>query len=280
MEIVTGIKDMQKCSEKYKKEGISIAFVPTMGYFHDAHMMLFEEGKKRGDVLVASVFVNNLQFGKGEDYATYPRDLNKDSAMARKAGVDILFVPDMSEMYPSGFETYVTVEEVTKNLCGIFRPDHFRGVTTVVVKLFNIVMPNTAVFGEKDYQQLITIKKLVDNLNFDIDIVSIPIIREEDGLALSSRNAYLTPSERSAAPLIYKALKEGEKAFQRGERNAEIIIKAVKEVLDKEPIIKPEYLKVCNSDTLKDIDRIEDKCLLALAARIGKARLIDNIMLR
>lgn len=279
MKLITSIKEMQAISNRLRMEGRTISFVPTMGYFHDAHIKLFEEGRRRGDCLIVSLFVNPIQFGPGEDYETYPRDIERDRRMAEEAGVDILFAPQASQMYPSGYQTYVTVEEVTKNLCGAVRPGHFRGVVTIVTKLFNIIKPHIAIFGEKDYQQLITIKRLVEDLNFDIEVVGVPTVREEDGLAMSSRNIYLTFEERKVAPLLFKALKEGERLYLSGEREAKRIIDAVMDVLMEEPTIKVEYVKLCHPESLEEISKVDKKGLLALAARIGKARLIDSIIL-
>lgn len=280
MKVVKDIKEMQSLSGSLRKEGMTVAFVPTMGYFHEGHLRLFEEGRERGDVLIVSLFVNPLQFGQGEDYSTYPRDMERDRKMAEETGVDILFVPDGKAMYPEGFQTYVTVERVTQNLCGAFRPNHFRGVATVVTKLFNIVKPHVAIFGEKDYQQLVTIKRLVRDLNFDIEIVGVPTVREKDGLAISSRNTYLTPEERKVAPLLFRALKEGERLYLKGERDGRKIVETVEAVLSREPLIRVEYIKVCDPEDLEDVERIEEKALLALAARIGRARLIDSIVLK
>ncbi len=279
MEIVSTIKDMQAISRALWRERKTIAFVPTMGYLHRAHLRVFEEGRKRGDILVASVFVNPTQFGEGEDYSTYPRDIERDSRLARDACVDILFTPSVSEMYPEGYQTFVTVERVTENLCGACRPGHFRGVATVVLKLFNIVLPHIAVFGEMDFQQLVTIKRLVSDLNLQIEIVGVPTVREDDGLAMSSRNQYLTPEERRVAACLYKALKEGEKVYLRGERSSQEILRTVNNLLSKEPLINIEYIKVCDAENLEDIERVEGRTLLALAAYIGKARLIDSIVL-
>ncbi len=279
MRVVESIKGMQDLSESLRRQGKVIAFVPTMGYFHKGHLKLFEEGRKRGDVLVVSLFVNPIQFGKGEDFETYPRDFERDKGLAEEAGVDVLFTPRAEEMYPEGFQTYVTVERVTKNLCGAFRPGHFKGVTTVVAKLFNIVKPHIAIFGEKDYQQLVTVRRMVKDLNMDVEVVGVPTVREDDGLAMSSRNTYLSPEERKAATLLYRALKEGERLYREGERNGRNIVKAVESVLRREPLIRIEYVKVCDPETIEDLETIEERALLALAARIGKARLIDNLLL-
>ncbi len=279
MRVVESIKGMQDLSESLRRQGKVIAFVPTMGYFHKGHLKLFEEGGKRGDVLVVSLFVNPIQFGKGEDFETYPRDFERDKGLAEEAGVDVLFTPSAEEMYPEGFQTYVTVERVTKNLCGAFRPGHFKGVTTVVAKLFNIVKPHIAIFGEKDYQQLVTVRRMVKDLNMDVEVVGVPTVREDDGLAMSSRNTYLSPEERKAATLLYRALKEGERLYREGERNGRNIVKAVESVLRRESLIRIEYVKVCDPETIEDLETIEERALLALAARIGKARLIDNLLL-
>jgi len=279
MKLITDIKEMQRVSEGARRAGKTIAFVPTMGYLHEGHLSLLKEGRKRGDLLVMSIFVNPTQFGPGEDYEAYPRDMERDIKMVEDVGVDIVFSPDASVMYPQGFQTYVVVEELTKGLCGAFRPGHFRGVATIVLKLFNIVRPSIAIFGEKDFQQLVMVRRMVEDLNMDIEIIGMPTVREGDGLAMSSRNSYLNPAERKAAQAIYKALLKGREAFGVGIKDSETILKEVRKVIEGEPLVMIDYIKLCNLDTLEDIDMVEGKALLAIAVRIGKARLIDNLIL-
>jgi pantoate--beta-alanine ligase len=280
MKLITSIKEMQGLAEKLKKEGKIISFVPTMGYLHQGHLRLMEEGKKRGDILVISIFVNPTQFGVGEDYAVYPRDIERDKRLAESVGVDIVFTPYASEMYPKAYQTFVQVEEVTKNLCGISRPTHFRGVTTVVVKLFNIVKPHVAIFGEKDFQQLVTIRQMVRDLHYDIEIVGMPTYREEDGLAMSSRNTYLNPEERKAALSLSRSLKRASTLFNSGEHKAETIIREVRNIIEAEKIVTVDYIQICDTENLKDLRIIDREAVVALAVNIGKTRLIDNCVLK
>jgi len=280
MEIIATVKEMQQRSEQLRREGKSIAFVPTMGYLHKGHLSLMHEGRKRRDVLVISIFVNPTQFGPGEDYEKYPRDMKRDLALVQGAGVDIVFTPSAHEMYPDGFQTVVEVEQVTKNLCGISRPGHFRGVTTVVAKLFNIVKPHFAFFGQKDYQQLIAIKRMAEDLTMDIEVIGMPTIREPDGLAMSSRNSYLDPKQRKEATSLYRALLKGAELFRQGERSAAAILQEVRKIIEEGKSAKIDYAKICDAHTLKDIDEIKNEALIALAVTIGKTRLIDNIILK
>lgn len=279
MHTVSSVKKMQVLVQKIRAQDKRIALVPTMGFLHPGHLSLMREGRRRGDVLVASIFVNPTQFGAGEDFKAYPRDMERDQKMAHEAGVDVIFAPPAAEMYPSGYQTYVTVERVTQELCGISRPDHFKGVTTVVCKLFNIVTPHVAIFGEKDFQQLVAIRQMVADLNLPIEIVGMPIYREEDGLAMSSRNKYLTPPERTAALCIIKSLKRAKALFDSGEREGKKISREVKNSIEAEPLSRIDYIKICNANDLKDIDQITQRAVLAVAVNIGKARLIDNIIL-
>jgi len=279
MQTINSIKEMQTFSISTIDEGQSIAFVPTMGSFHAGHISLMEEGKRRGDCLVVSIFVNPTQFGAGEDYANYPRDMERDKQLAEAAGVDIIFAPRVAEMYPPNYQTYVNVEEVTKNLCGLSRPTHFRGVVTVVCKLFGIVKPHVAIFGEKDFQQLVAIRQMVSDLNLDVTIVGMPICREEDGLALSSRNTYLTANERKAARCLFRSLMRANELFKEGERKTNDILRNVMAVIEAEPLANVDYVKICDAKTLKDVGEIHQVSVLALAVKIGKARLIDNIVL-
>lgn len=269
---------MQALSLEARSRGEQIAFVPTMGYLHDGHRELLKAGRARGGLLILSIFVNPAQFGPKEDYGSYPKDLERDMKTAGEAGTDIVFTPGPSAVYPPGYQTYVEVTEITKGLCGQSRPGHFRGVATVVLKLFNIVMPHVAIFGKKDFQQLVTIKRLVLDLNLLIDIVGIETVREADGLAMSSRNSYLGPVERQAAASIPRALEAAKEAASIGVASAGIMAK-VKKIIEKEPQAVIEYVKVCDPDTLEELEYIGKNAQLLIAVRIGRARLIDNCLL-
>ena len=279
MEIVKEIEKMTALSQKWHQAGKIIAFVPTMGYFHQGHLSLISEGKKQGDVLVVSLFVNPIQFGPKEDLAAYPRDLQRDASLAEKQGTDVLFVPEEKEMYPEGYQTYVEVTQLTKYLCGVSRPGHFKGVTTVVAKLFNIIRPHIAIFGLKDYQQYIVIKRMVRDLNYPIKIIGCPIVREPDGLAMSSRNVYLTSKQRTSALSLYKSLNIAQEMVNKGEKKAKTIIEAVTTFIQKRPYTKIDYVKLCDPETLEELEEIRGNALLALAVKVGKARLIDNTIL-
>jgi pantoate--beta-alanine ligase len=280
MEVIATVKEMRQRSEQLRQEGKTIAFVPTMGYLHEGHLALMRDGNQWGDALVISIFVNPTQFGPSEDYERYPRDMKQDLRLAKKVGVDIVFTPSAHEMYPDGFQTYVEVERVTQNLCGISRPGHFRGVTTVVAKLFNIVKPHVTLFGQKDYQQLVTIKRMVEDLNIDIEVIGIPTVRERDGLAMSSRNAYLSPQKRKKATSLYRALRTGEELFLQGERNTATILTKIRGIIEGEKSASIDYIKICDAHTLEDIEDIKDEAIIAMAVKIGHTRLIDNIMLK
>ena len=279
MEIVSTISGMQAISNELIKKGKTIGFVPTMGYLHKGHLSLMQAVKTDCDVLVISIFVNPTQFGPGEDYNKYPRDLERDKKMALEAGVDIVCTLSRQEMYPPGFHTYTHVEGLTNVLCGKSRPSHFRGVTTVVTKLFNIVKPNIAYFGQKDAQQAVVIKKMVEGLNFDIKIKVLPIVREDDGLAMSSRNTYLTAVERAQATVLFRALCAVEKIFTEGERDSAKLIAAGKDVLNTEPEVKIDYFEIRDIEHLSSASLIKNTVIVALAAFVGKVRLIDNVVL-
>ncbi|MCX7817195.1 MAG: pantoate--beta-alanine ligase [Syntrophales bacterium] len=276
MKVFTKVREMQAFSESLRKEGKIIAFVPTMGYFHEGHLNLMREGRKRGDCLVVSIYVNPTQFGPNEDLNRYPRDFERDSRLARDVGVDVIFYPPDEEMYPPNYQTYVNVEKVTQNLCGISRPGHFRGVTTVCCKLFNIVKPHVTIFGKKDFQQLVTIKRMVADLNIDLEVVAMPTTREPDGLAMSSRNVYLSPGERVSALSLSKSLKLAKDMYEQGERDAGSIISEVRRFIESHPYTKIDYVKICDTATLEDVQKIEGECVIALAVFVGSARLIDN----
>lgn len=276
---IAGIREMQEFSNGLRREGKTIAFVPTMGALHDGHVSLMREGKKRGDVLIASVFVNPAQFGRGEDFQGYTRDTDGDLKKMTAAGVDIAFFPHADEIYPPGYETYVEVTELEKPLCGRFRPGHFRGVATVVLKLFNIVKPHVALFGQKDYQQLLIIKKMVSDLNLEVKVIGMPIVREESGLAMSSRNAYLSREEREKAACLSLALSEIKKRFDGGERDTSALVKEGYDVLCGASVGGVDYLEIRDGATLRDKAAAAPGDVAALAVRIGGARLIDNTVL-
>jgi pantoate--beta-alanine ligase len=276
MKIVASVKEMQSLAAEFRAGGKTIALVPTMGFLHDGHASLMCEGRRRGDLLVASIFVNPAQFGAGEDFDAYPRDLEHDSLIAGEAGVDILFVPKASDMYPSRYQTWVDVERLTLPLCGASRPGHFRGVTTVVCKLLNIVMPHVALFGKKDYQQLAVIREMTVDLNMAVEIVGMPIVREADGLAMSSRNSYLSPEERRAALCLSRGIAEARRLFVAGEREIGRLKDAVAAVIGGEPLAVTEYIELRDGNTLEEMALAGGNTLLALAVRVGKTRLIDN----
>jgi pantoate--beta-alanine ligase len=280
MKIIQSVNDMQQWAGAAREAGKKIVFVPTMGFLHEGHLALMREGKKRGDYLVVSIFVNPTQFGVGEDYEHYPRDLEGDTAKVISAGGDIIFVPSVKEMYPLGYQTFVAVKKVTQTLCGASRPTHFQGVTTVVTKLFNIVKPHVAIFGEKDYQQLVTIRQMTRDLNLDIEIVGMPTIRENDGLAMSSRNKYLNPEERKQALCLFNALNQVEKLFKGGERNVQKLITGAADIINAQPAANIDYVKICHPKTMEDLELIDDTALMALAVKLGETRLIDNRVLK
>lgn len=279
MQIIEKISEMQRWSEAQRCEGRRIAFVPTMGFLHNGHLSLVRYAREHGDRVVVSVFVNPTQFAPQEDFAAYPRDFDRDRKLLEKERVEILFCPAVQEMYPQGFQTRVEVRELSTFLCGAHRKGHFQGVATVVSKLFNAVRPHVAIFGEKDYQQLQVIRSLVRDLNFDIEIAGHPIVREADGLAMSSRNAYLSIEERKAALCLYRSLNRAVSMVQAGEVMAQAITDVVRAEIARESLAQLEYVKLCDTVTLAELDRVQDRTLLALAVRIGKTRLIDNTML-
>jgi pantoate--beta-alanine ligase len=280
MEIIRTIKEIKEFSSQARHAGKTIAFVPTMGYFHEGHLRLMREGRKRGDLLIISLFVNPTQFGPNEDFKNYPRDFERDRKMAEEVGVDILFAPEASDMYPPNHQTIVRVEKVTRNLCGRSRSTHFQGVTTVVLMLFEIVMPHVAIFGEKDYQQLVTIQQMVRDLHMSVEVLGMPTVREADGLAMSSRNTYLLPEERKAALSLYRSLQKAKGLLQKGERKVDRILHEMNEILQSEPLVRIDYVQICDAHTLQDVDRIEGEVVVALAAYLGKTRLIDNLVYR
>lgn len=279
MNIITTIDEMQQIALSLKREGKRIAFVPTMGFLHEGHASLLREGRKRGDVLVLSIFVNPIQFGRDEDLDRYPRDMERDCGIARECGVDIVFTPDAPGMYPPGFQTSIAVSELSRPLCGASRPWHFDGVATVVTKLFNIVQPDTALFGNKDFQQLAVIRRMTADLNLPVEVVGMPIIREADGLAMSSRNSYLSPAERQSALCLSRAIRLVRERYAAGEHSASTLLAAARELILAESAAAIDYLELRDSASLALVDLVSDTTLLALAVKIGNTRLIDNSVL-
>lgn len=279
MDIKYTVKDIREQVNKWKKEGLTIGFVPTMGYLHEGHRSLIEAARANNDKVVVSIFVNPMQFAPTEDLESYPRDLEKDAKLCEEVGVDLLFHPEPSEMYTDGFCSYVDMNGLTTELCGRTRPTHFRGVQTVVLKLFNIVKPDRAYFGQKDAQQLAVIKRMVTDLNVDVKVIGCPIIREEDGLAKSSRNTYLSCEERQAALILSKSLKLGYELIKNGETDSKAVIKAISDSINTEPLAKIDYVDVVDFGTITPVDKIGKPTLVAIAVYIGKTRLIDNFII-
>lgn len=278
MKIINNIKEIRKQVKDWKNDGLSIALVPTMGYLHEGHESLIKKASEDNDKVIVSIFVNPMQFGINEDLSTYPRNIDRDSDICEKNGASLIFNPSVEEMYTDGFSTFVDLNNLTSGLCGKSRPTHFRGVCTVVSKLFNIVNPDKAYFGQKDAQQLSIIKQMVTDLNFDIEIVSCPIVREADGLAKSSRNTYLSKEERQASTIINKSLKKAKTLIKSGERDSKNVIDFIKNEINKEPLAKIDYVSIVDNKTIKNIKTIEDGSLIAVAVFIGNTRLIDNFI--
>lgn len=279
MRIIEKIVAMKEVVNSLKLEARTIGLVPTMGFLHQGHLSLVRESLRQADQTVVSIFVNPTQFGPAEDYQQYPRDLERDARILEKEGVNFIFAPGVREMYPEGYKTYVQVEKLQDRLCGRSRPGHFRGVCTVVLKLFNIVKPDLAFFGQKDAQQAIILKKMVKDLDLDVKIKVLPIVRDKDGLALSSRNTYLDSSQRKAALSLSRSLKEAEKMIEKGERRPEKIIKKIKEIIKKEPMARLDYAEIVDLEELNPVPEIDQDVLIALAVFIGRVRLIDNTII-
>ena len=279
MDIKYTVKDVREQINKWKRQGLSIGYVPTMGYLHEGHRSLIEAARANNDKVVVSIFVNPMQFAPSEDLDSYPRDLEKDAKMCNDAGVDLIFHPEPSEIYNDGFCSYVDMNGLTTELCGKTRPTHFRGVQTVVLKFFNIIKPDRAYFGQKDAQQLAVIKRMVADLNVDVEIIGCPIIRESDGLAKSSRNTYLNPDERKAALILNKSLKLGRELIESGETDSKAVIKAISDNINTEPLAKIDYVNVVDFSTITPVDKIGKAVLVAIAVYIGKTRLIDNFII-
>lgn len=280
MKKITEIKEMKILVRELKSQDKTIGFVPTMGYLHEGHLSLVRESVQSADVTVVSIFVNPTQFGPREDFKDYPRNVNRDIELLKKEGVHYLFYPNSEEMYPHGYKTYVQVQGLQEKLCGRSRPEHFKGVCTVVLKLFNIVDPDMAFFGQKDAQQAVILSKMVKDLNLDVEIEILPIVRDEDGLALSSRNEYLNSKERRAALALHRSLQEAKRMIETGERKAAVIIKEMEEIIKKEALAKIDYIEMVDLDELNPVKIIKGKVLLALAVFVGKTRLIDNMIIK
>jgi pantoate--beta-alanine ligase len=279
MRIINSVEEMQQAALSFKREGRRIAFVPTMGFLHEGHASLLREGRRRGDILVLSIFINPIQFGPGEDLERYPRNLDGDCAIARECGVDIVFTPTAAEMYPTGFQTAIRVRDLALPLCGASRPGHFDGVATVVAKLFNICQPDLALFGNKDFQQLAIIRRMTTDLSLPVEVVGMPIIREADGLAMSSRNAYLSPAERKSALCLSHAIHTVRERYVAGKHDAETLLAAARKLILTEPSAIIDYLELRDATTLETVQTVSDTTLLALAVNIGTTRLIDNTLL-
>lgn len=279
MQIVKTVEDVRRQVKVWREQGLSVGLVPTMGYLHEGHKSLIDAAVQQNDRVVVSVFVNPIQFGPNEDLATYPRDLEHDAAICEEAGADLIFHPQPEEMYYDDFCTYIDMDNLTKGLCGKTRPTHFRGVCTVVGKLFHIVGPDRAYFGQKDAQQLAVIRRMVRDLNFPLQIVGCPIVREEDGLAKSSRNTYLSPEERKAAVILHKGLTKGEEMVKAGERDARKVKKAICDIIASEPLAKIDYVDIVDFDNIQEKEVLEGSVLAAVAVYIGKTRLIDNFII-
>ncbi len=280
MKIVDNVKEIRNIVKEWKADGLTVGLVPTMGYLHEGHKSLIDRAVAENDRVVVSDFVNPMQFGPKEDLATYPRDLEMDSALCEAAGAHIIFHPEPDEMYHDDFSSFVDMNTLTSGLCGKTRPIHFRGVCTVLAKLFNIVQPDKAYFGQKDAQQLAVVTHMVNDLNFNLEIIGCPIIREKDGLAKSSRNTYLSVEERQAALVLSKSLKNGKALIESGETNAKKVIKSIYDEISAEPLAKIDYVEIVSWPTLEEVDTIDSDILCAIAVYIGKVRLIDNFIIK
>jgi pantoate--beta-alanine ligase len=280
MKTIRTIEEMTAVVKVLKSRKKTVGLVPTMGYLHEGHLSLVKGSLNKADVTVVSVFINPTQFGPSEDFQEYPRDMNHDKKILENLGVDYLFYPDNKEIYPSRYKTFVEVHDLQDKLCGKSRPGHFRGVCTVVLKLFNIVQPEMAFFGQKDAQQVIILKKMVQDLNCNVKIFTLPIVREDDGLALSSRNVYLNTEQRRAALCLYNSLQEAKRMIDSGEQRAALILKRMKDIILSEPETHIDYLAIVHATSLEPVDEISNNCLIALAVFVGKIRLIDNILIK
>lgn len=279
MDIVSEIDEVRKQIKEWRKEGLTVGLVPTMGYLHEGHKSLIDAAVQENDKVVVSIFVNPTQFAPGEDLETYPRDLDRDAALCRDAKAALIFHPEPSEMYHKDYSTFVDMRTLTKGLCGKTRPTHFSGVCTVVSKLFHIVQPDRAYFGQKDAQQLAVIRHMVEDLNFDIEIIGCPIVREEDGLAKSSRNTYLNEEEREQAVILSRALQKGKELIEGGERKSHEVKNMIRQTIETMPLAKIDYAEIVDFKTLESVEEIRGEILAAVAVYIGKTRLIDNFIL-
>ncbi len=278
MQVIHQISELKKTIKETKEKGLSIGFVPTMGFLHEGHLFLMRTARKENDLLVISIFVNPLQFGEGEDLEEYPRDLTKDRELAYEVGCDLVFAPPVQEMYPPRYATFVDVERLTGNLCGVTRPGHFRGVTTVVTKLFNLVQPDRAYFGQKDAQQALVLKKMVNDLNMNLELIVLPTVREEDGLAMSSRNSYLSPQNRREAAILYRSLQQAQEMVAGGERDASVIKETITMTIKNNTSALIDYIEITDTRNIKPLAILEGECLIALAVKFGETRLIDNLL--
>lgn len=279
LKIIRDPAEMQSVANRLRQRGQTIGFVPTMGYLHEGHASLLRAARLDSDAVVLSIFVNPTQFGPNEDLDKYPRDMERDERIARQEGTDYIYYPEPKTMYPSGYQTYVTVEKLTTSHCGVSRPVHFQGVATVCAKLFNLVLPRRAYFGQKDYQQCAVIRRMVRDLNMNLEIVVMPTVREADGLAMSSRNAYLKPDERPQAVCLYQALQLAKGLLRKGERNAATIKEAMRQRIMQAPAARIDYVSIADVDTLEELETIDEKAVALLAVFVGNTRLIDNEVL-
>lgn len=279
MKVIKDIGEMQKFSDSLKKDGRKIGFVPTMGFLHDGHLSLINESKRNSDITIVSIYINPTQFSPNEDFDKYPRDFEHDEKMCKDSGVDVIFYPDEKRMYSNKHKTFVVTDELSNRLCGISRPEHFRGVTTIVAKLFNIVKPDVAIFGQKDAQQSIIIKRMVEDLNIDIDIIIAPIVREAEGLAMSSRNKYLSPKNRKDASIIHSSLLKANELVLNGEKQSKVILNLINNHLVNVSDLKVEYISIVDMNNLDPIENIGKNTLIAIAVYFGSTRLIDNIII-
>lgn len=273
MEVLKTIDEMRRL-----KLPAPVGFVPTMGYLHEGHLVLVRRAKAENPSVVVSIFVNPTQFGPQEDFKKYPRDPERDLALLEKEGTDVVFMPSVAEMYPENFNSWVDVGKISERLEGASRPGHFRGVATVVAKLFNIVQPDKAYFGQKDAQQLLVIRKMVNDLNMNLEVIAVPTVREPDGLAMSSRNTYLNPEERKAAVVLYQALTLAQRLYSEGEKDAQIIRQQMTELIQKQPLAHIDYISIADAETLDELDKVKPPALVSMAVKIGKTRLIDNVV--
>ncbi len=279
MELIRSIPELKEKIRQVKKSGQTIGLVPTMGYLHQGHLSLVKGARERCDYVVVSIYVNPIQFGVGEDFEEYPRDLTRDTRFCEEEKVDLIFSPSDRDMYPKGYATFVDVERLTLGLCGGSRPGHFRGVTTVVTKLFNLVEPDRAYFGQKDAQQALALKKMSEDLNMNLELVIMPTVRESDGLAMSSRNKYLSGKERKAGLVLFKSLTRAKELIEEGSRNSRQVISAMEELIHQEPLAEKEYVEIVDTKEMERLEELKGEILIALAVKVGKTRLIDNVML-